>query len=158
MEELKIEDKWYKDKRVFWKFFIYTLRVEILLFILLFLSLLIDLIFQTNFHDYYSEGQIVHYIWLILFTSFLWWNLPDGKIVQPVQILLLFIIPISEFILLNISGISNWWGLFFIYIYYLILVIVLDYDLDSYSSSHSNNGELSAKFFESLVKGLFRKL
>lgn len=155
MERSKIENKWYKDKRVWLKVCVYITIAE---FLLLIVPLLIDIIFQPKFYVYYSFGRIIHFIYLVPSMSFLWWNLPNGKIIKPVQILLFFVIPISEFILINISGISNWWGMLYICVYYLILIFALDYDLDIYSSSHSNNGELSAKFFESLVKGLLRKL
>lgn len=99
-----------------------------------------------------SYGRIIHYMILGYFMLWLWSSLYDGRLEQRWQLLLFAIIPNIEFFLINILGISNWWGLLFLLVYSVVISIIFDIDTDNGGSS--GVGGYGNKVIKSAIKGL----
>jgi hypothetical protein len=88
----------------------------------------------------------------------LWGYLPDGKLTMKYQILFFAVIPLCEFILVQLLGISNWWGVLFYFVYAAILGNIFDMDFENDSpTGHGRSGEFGAALFEGFMRGLLKR-
>lgn len=130
------------------------------LFVLLIFAIEVALFFGVMFydHDLITPGRIVHYVIFICGgMSCIWGYLPNGKLNIRNQVFVFSIIPLCEFFLIQLLGLSNWWGLLFFFVYAVILGIKFDMDFEEGTSSRSyNSGRYTEAFLTGIIKGLFR--
>ena len=100
--------------------------------------------------------QMIHYLLFICgLMCALWGYLPNGKLKIKSQLFVFAIIPLCEFVFVQLLGISNWWGVLFIFVYIVLLAYIFDMDFDDDPPSGSSN---SGKFKEALLMGLISGL
>lgn len=123
---------------------VFTIEIALLLGVLFFNSELI------------TTGRMIHYLLFICgLMCALWGYLPNGKLKIKSQLFVFAIIPLCEFVFVQLLGISNWWGVLFIFVYIVLLAYIFDMDFDDDPPSGSNN---SGKFKEALLMGLISGL
>ena len=131
------------------------------LLVLLIFVIEVALLFGTMFYDYelITLGRTVHYLMFVCGgMCALWGYLPDGKLTIKYQILFFTIIPLCEFFLVQLLGISNWWGVLFYFVYGAILGILFDMDFEDDSPTrHRESGEFGAALFEGFMRGLLKR-
>ena len=102
-----------------------------------------------------TTGRLYHYLFLWGMMSLLWFELPDGQL-SPIGQFVVFVgIPFIEFILVQLLGISNGFGLLFIIIYGVILCLIYKIDLNDGNSSYSDSGT-AGKLLGSAMKGAIK--
>lgn len=106
-----------------------------------------------------TMGRAVHYVMFVCGgMCALWGYLPDGKLTMKYQILFFSIIPLFEFILVQLLGISNWWGILFYFVYGAILGKKFDMDFEDDSpTGHGGTGEFGASLFEGFMRGILKR-
>lgn len=100
------------------------------LFVFLFFVTEIALLLGVMFYDFelLPDDRLIHYLALTWGMSVLWCCLPDGKLKKSGQIIVFSIIPLCEFVIVQLLGICDLWGLLFLFVYAVFLII--KYDLD----------------------------
>ena len=98
---------------------VFTIEIALLLGVLFFNSELI------------TTGRMIHYLLFICgLMCALWGYLPNGKLKIKSQLFVFAIIPLCEFVFVQLLGISNWWGVLFIFVYIVLLAYIFDMDFD----------------------------
>lgn len=130
------------------------------LFVLFIFAIEVALFFGAMFYDYelITGGRAAHYILFICGgMASIWGYLPDGKLSIKSQVLVFSIIPLCEFMLIQLLGLSNWWGVLLFFVYAIILSKIFDMDFDDGTSYRPSNAEkYKEAFLTGLLKGLFR--
>lgn len=99
----------------------------------------------------FTQGRIYHYLMLWGMMSLLWFQLPDGELTARGQLVIFCIIPLLEFLFIQLLGISNWWGLLFIIAYGVIISI--KYNIDLNDNNPPISGATTGKIIGSVIKG-----
>ena len=117
--------------------------------------LVVVFILDIYFHlSLYTFGRFMHFFILCYFTLLLWSGLPDGELARKWQVVLFVIIPLLEFFLINLMGISNLWGLIFVAIYGGVIATIFNINISNSSSSGNASGNLVVNIFGKVIKNL----
>ena len=104
-------------------------------------------------HKLLTYGRIYHYCFLLWVSLWVWSCLPEGKLTKKGQIIVFTVIPLVEFMLVQVLGISNWWGMLFVIVYPVVIAQIFDIDLNDGGSSSGSTGKYTNKFIGSAIKG-----